>query len=114
MHGSTSPLPAGLVLASGFARLFTWTATIQQRDSYAWVEDWESLGFCVALVEGGTREEVLRVLVRDAATPILPAEQARAWAHMQVAISQAHECRRPLGARVARHSFGSGNSGCAS
>ena len=50
---------------------------------YAWVEEWEDIGFCVALVEATSARDVLSAMVPDPAMPIGPAPDVRAWARDQ-------------------------------
>lgn len=50
---------------------------------YAWVENWEGNGFCVALVEATSARDVLAAMVPDPAVPIGPARDVRAWARAQ-------------------------------
>ena len=50
---------------------------------YAWVEEWEGEGFCLALVEAASARDVLAAMVPDPAVPIGPARDVRAWAREQ-------------------------------
>lgn len=50
---------------------------------YAWVEEWEGEGFCLALVEATSARDVLAAMVPDPAVPIGRAQDVRAWAREQ-------------------------------
>lgn len=50
---------------------------------YAWVEEWEGEGFCVALVEATNARDVLAAMVPEPAIPIGQARDVRAWAREQ-------------------------------
>ena len=50
---------------------------------YRWVEDWETLGFCIALVKSRTPQEVLSDLVIAPPTGIVSVDEARRWAYAQ-------------------------------
>lgn len=52
-------------------------------DGYAWVEDWEGGGFCVAVVKTASARDVLSGMVVDPATPIGSAAETREWAWEQ-------------------------------
>ena len=55
-------------------------ATLPTETDYPWADGWEDLGFCVALVECGSPEDVLSRLVPDPAHPLGAAPAVRAWA----------------------------------
>ena len=52
-------------------------------ERYAWVEDWEGEGFCVALVGATGARDVLAEMVPEPALAIGQARDVRAWAREQ-------------------------------
>lgn len=48
--------------------------------AYSWIEDWQGIGTCIALVKDVSAEEALARLVTKPKTPVGPVEQVRAWA----------------------------------
>lgn len=55
-------------------------ATWPTETDYLWADGWEDLGFCVALVESSSPEDVLGRLVPDPAHPLGFAPAVREWA----------------------------------
>jgi hypothetical protein len=49
---------------------------------YSWANEWETMGFCLALIENRSPAEALRLLVRNPQTDLLAAPQAREWAEL--------------------------------
>ncbi|MCA1648434.1 MAG: DUF6461 domain-containing protein [Chloroflexi bacterium] len=60
-----------------------WPTFFTESD-YAWAEEWQSLGVCIALVEKQTPEEVLSRLVIDPPTGTVAVQQARQWEAAQL------------------------------
>lgn len=52
-------------------------------ERYAWVEDWEGEGFCVALVGASSARDVLAAMVPDPDLAMGQARDVRAWAREQ-------------------------------
>lgn len=50
---------------------------------YAWVQEWEGNGYCVALVEAPRASDVLVAMLPDPPMPIGKAPEVRAWAREQ-------------------------------
>lgn len=48
-------------------------------DTFAWADDWEGLGFCLAVVDLPDPPEVLRRLIRRPATPVMTPTETSAW-----------------------------------
>ena len=48
-------------------------------DTYAWADRWQSLGFCLAVVDLPDPAEVLSLLIRRAATALMTPPEAEAW-----------------------------------
>lgn len=48
-------------------------------ETYAWADEWESLGFCLAVVDLPDPPEVLTRLIRRPATPRMTPPEAAAW-----------------------------------
>ncbi|MBV8527941.1 MAG: hypothetical protein JOZ75_06475 [Candidatus Dormibacteraeota bacterium] len=47
---------------------------------YVWVQQWETNGYCVALLEAARAADVLAAMVPDPAVPAGKAPEVRAWA----------------------------------